>query len=205
MEKEIRNLGSINIRDIEGEKSRHIEGYALNFETQSQYIGFYETISRSAITQEMVDNCDVFACFNHDMNKVYARSNKGEGSLKLTVDEVGLKYEFDAPKTALGDELLEYLSRGDVNKSSFAFYIDPEDEDAEKWESRDGVYYRTINKIAMIVDVSPVFKPAYESTSVSKRAMDKVEEFEKEKINNIYSKLDEKMNEVEALAKLGED
>ena len=35
MEKEIRNLGSINIRDIEGEKSRHIEGYALNFETQS--------------------------------------------------------------------------------------------------------------------------------------------------------------------------
>ena len=202
MEKEIRNLGSINIREIEGEKSRHIEGYALTFEQQSEYIGFYETISRSAVTQELVDSCDVFACFNHNMDKVLARSNKGEGSLTLTVDEVGLKYEFDAPNTALGDELLEYLSRGDVSKSSFAFYIDPEDEEAETWESKDGVYFRTINKIASIADVSPVFQPAYSSTSVSKRAMEKVEEFEKEKINNINNKLDGKLMEIEELSRL---
>ena len=202
MEKEIRNLGSINIREIEGEKSRHIEGYALTFEQQSEYIGFYETISRSAVTQELVDSCDVFACFNHNMDKVLARSNKGEGSLTLMVDEVGLKYEFDAPNTALGDELLEYLSRGDVSKSSFAFYIDPEDEEAETWESKDGVYFRTINKIASIADVSPVFQPAYSSTSVSKRAMEKVEEFEKEKINNINNKLDGKLMEIEELSRL---
>lgn len=202
MEKEIRNLGSINIRNVEGEKSRHVEGYALTFDNQSEFIGFYEKISRSAVTQEMVDSCDVFACFNHDMNRVFARSNKGEGSLKLTVDEVGLKYEFDAPHTALGDELLEYLSRGDVSKSSFAFYVDPEDKDAETWKIKDGVYFRTINKIAAIADVSPVFQPAYESTSVSKRAKDKVEELEKEKINKINNKLDSMMNEIEELSKL---
>jgi len=50
MEKEIRNLGSINIRNVEGEKSRHIEGYALTFDNQSEFIGFYEKISRSAVT-----------------------------------------------------------------------------------------------------------------------------------------------------------
>jgi hypothetical protein len=150
----------------------------------------------------MVDNSDVFACFNHDLNRVLARSDRGEGSLKLTVDEVGLKYEFDAPHTALGDELLEYLSRGDIKKSSFAFYIDPDDPEAETWESKDGTYFRTINKIAQIADVSPVWNPAYESTSVSKRAADMVAGFEKEKINKIYDKLDTKMNEVEELAEL---
>ena len=131
MEKEIRNLGNIQIRAIDGESSRHIEGYALMFDTQSEYIGFYETIERGAVTQEMVDACDVFATFNHDMNKIFARSNMGKGSLTLTVDDTGLKYEFDAPNTALGDELIEYLKRGDIDKSSFAFYMNPDDDEAE--------------------------------------------------------------------------
>lgn len=201
MEKEIRNLGNIKIRAVEGENSRHVEGYALTFGVQSEFIGFYETIERSAISQELVDNCDVFACFNHDMNKVLARSNKGQGSLKLTVDDIGLKYEFDAPNTALGDELIEYLTRGDINKSSFAFYIDPEDEQAEEWTSKDGVYFRTIKKIAEIVDVSPVWTPAYESTSVSKRAKDKVEILKNERANNINKILDEQLKEIEDLSK----
>ena len=59
-----------------------------------------------------------------------------------------------------------------------------------------------LNKIAAIADVSPVFQPAYESTSVSKRAKDKVEELEKEKINKINNKLDSMMNEIEELSKL---
>lgn len=202
MEKEIRNLGNIIIRAMEGEQSRHVEGYALMFDTQSEYLGFYETISRSAITQELVDSCDVFACFNHDMNKVLARSNNGQGSLKLTVDNVGLKYEFDAPNTSLGDELIEYLTRGDINKSSFAFYIDPLDEEAEVWESKDGTYFRTINKIAEIVDVSPVWQPAYSATSVSKRALDKIEQLETERKNCINKILDNQMNEIEELSKI---
>lgn len=202
MEKEIRNLGNIIIRAMEGEQSRHVEGYALMFDTQSEYLGFYETISRSAITQELVDSCDVFACFNHDMNKVLARSNNGQGSLKLTVDNVGLKYEFDAPNTSLGDELIEYLTRGDINKSSFAFYIDPQDEEAEVWESKDGTYFRTINKIAEIVDVSPVWQPAYSATSVSKRALDKIEQLETERKNCINKILDNQMNEIEELSKI---
>lgn len=200
MEKEIRNLGNITIREIEGGNSRHVEGYALTFDTQSEFIGFYETITRSAVTQELVDSCDVFACFNHDMNKVLARSNKGNGSLTLTVDDTGLKYEFEAPNTSLGDELIEYLMRGDINKSSFAFYIDPEDEEAEEWTSKDGVYFRTIKKIASIVDVSPVWTPAYESTSVSKRATDKVKSLKEERANTINKKLDEQLREVEDLS-----
>lgn len=32
MEREIRNLGSIIIRELEGGQSRHVEGYALTFD-----------------------------------------------------------------------------------------------------------------------------------------------------------------------------
>lgn len=202
MEKEIRNLGNIQIRAIEGEESRHVEGYAMLFDVESEYLGFYEVIERGAITQELVDSCDIFATFNHDTNKIFARSNKGEGSLKLTVDDKGLKYEFEAPHTALGDELLEYLKRGDINKSSFAFSIDPNDDNAETWESKDGVYFRTIHKIKELYDCSPVWQPAYSATSVSKRAKDKIDALETERIANINKQLDAMLNDIEELAKV---
>lgn len=200
MEKEIRNLGNIQLRSIDGEESRHIEGYALMFDTQSEYIGFYETIERGAITQELVDQCDVFATFNHDMNKIFARSNKGQGSLKLTVDEKGLKYEFDAPNTALGDELIEYLKRGDIDKSSFAFYLDPADEESESWvQMEDGEYFRTIHKIAAICDVSPVWQPAYQDTSVSKRSLERRDKAAQDRLQMINNDLDVKLMELDEL------
>lgn len=83
----------------------------------------------------------------------------------LEVDDTGLKYRFEAPKTALGDELLEGLKRGDINTSSFAFTIE-----ADKWEKRnDGTYLRKITKFKELFDVSPVYKEAYPDTSVALR------------------------------------
>lgn len=202
MEKEIRNLGNIQLRSIEGEDSRHVEGYAMLFDVESEYLGFYEVIERGAITQELVDSCDIFATFNHDMNKIFARSNEGQGSLKLTVDDKGLKYEFDAPHTALGDELLEYIKRGDIDKSSFAFYVDPTDEEAETWEDKDGTYFRTIHKIKELCDVSPVWQPAYSATSVTKRAKEQIDALDAKRLETINNNLDNLMNEVEELAKV---
>ena len=81
---------------------------------------------------------------NHNEDKgVLARSNKGIGSLTLEIDDKGLKYSFDAPNTALGDELLEGLKRGDITASSFAFKVGK-----DKWDKRsDGSYLRTICSI----------------------------------------------------------
>lgn len=199
MEKEIRNIGTINLRSEIGEVSRHVEGYAMLFDVQSEYLGFYEVIERGAITQELIDNSDIFALFNHDENKVLARSNKGKGSLKVTVDDKGLFYEFDAPNTALGDELLEYIKRGDINKSSFAFGINTDKDGAETWKSKDGVYYRTIHHIDYLFDCSPVWQPAYNETSVSKRAKDKIEAFEKERVAAINKILSNKLKEIDNL------
>ena len=200
MEKEIRKTGDIQIRAIDGqEESRKVEGYALLFDVESNYIGYYETIQRGAITQELIDNCDIFALFNHDDDEVLARSNMGSGSLTLTVDEKGLKYEFDAPNTDIGNRLLEHIERGDISQSSFAFCIDPNDNEAETWESKDGAYYRTIHKIASICDVSPVWCPSYSSTSVSKRSLEKRDKLEAQRQAMINKDLDVKLLELDEL------
>ena len=208
---EIRNNGIVIERSYDN--SRHVEGYAVVFESQSEDLGFFETIDRGAITQELVDNSDIFALLNHDDDKVLARSNKGVGSLTLTVDERGLKYEFDAADTQLGNDLLEYLKRGEISTSSFAFALDYNDPEAETWTRKNGANYRTIHKIAYLHDVSPVWNAAYSATSVSQRSLDKckeLEEREKEeerqaeeaKKKQIIEALNSKLQEFEEAAKV---
>ena len=207
---EIRNNGIVLERSYDD--SRHVEGYAVVFDSQSEDLGFFETIEHGAITQELVNNSDVFALLNHDDDKVLARSNKGVGSLKLTVDDRGLKYEFDAAETQLGNDLLEYLKRREINTSSFAFALDYNDPEAETWERKNGANYRTIHKISYLHDVSPVWNAAYSATSVSKRSLEKCKELEEKEVEQrkqeqeirkrtILSKMDAKLQEIEEATK----
>ena len=100
------------------------------------------------------------------------------------MDETGLKYRFEAPDTALGNELLEGLKRGDISTSSFAFTID-----SDKWEKRtDGKYLRRITKFKELFDVSPVYKEAYPDTSVACR---KMQELDTEELKEYYQNLRE--------------
>ena len=182
-------MNNVEIRvDVE---SRMVEGYAVVFESESVDMGFHEVIHRGAITEDTIKESDVFARFNHDSNKILARCKNGNGSMELTVDEHGVLYRFEAPKTALGDELLEYLQRGDITASSFAFTVDPTDKTAEKWSNRNGELHRDIYKINRLYDVAPVFQPAYTATSCTKRfnevknTVNKINEIFKNKIEEI--------------------
>lgn len=180
MKQEYRNIESLQLKP----ETRTVSGYAVVFNSDSENIGFIERIHPNAITEETINNSDVLAKFNHDDSKVLARSNKGKGSLKLTVDTRGVAYEFESPKTALGDELLEYLTRGDITASSFAFTI-PKEDGAEKWSKRDGRIYRDIYKIDRLYDISPVFQPAYSETTCSKRFQE---------VQNLSDEIDAKMD-----------
>lgn len=186
MEKEILKYKNNISRSVD-ETSRLVEGYALIFESPSEDLGFIETIHRGAVTDETIKNSDVFCRFNHQDDKILARSRYGEGSLLLEVDEKGLKYMFEAPKTQLGDELLEYLKRGDLNQSSFAFTISKENG-AEKWRNIGGVLYRDIYKIDKLYDVAPVWTPAYSATECSKRGKEMIQTNDE-----INKKLDEQL------------
>lgn len=177
---------------------RLVSGYAVIFDTWSNDLGFYEKILKGAITEETIKRSDVICKLNHDDQKILARSKYGEGSLILEVDEKGLKYTFEAPKTQYGDELLEYLRRGDITGSSFAFTIE-EDEFSYQWpfdKDADPVLCREVIKVDKLFDVSPVFLPAYEATSVANKR--KLEEVEL-KSNEINSIMDATIEEFEKL------
>jgi HK97 family phage prohead protease len=179
---EVRNtLGNV-IRQADSE-SRMVEGYALLFETSSDGLNFEEVISREAL-EGVIARSDVFALLNHSKERgILARSINGAGSLTLEVDEKGLLYRFDAPNTALGNELLENLRRGEINQASFAF-----DVDSDKWERKsDGTWKRTIKQIGHLYDVSPVYNAAYSKTSVYMRGKEVEEErlAEEERRNSI--------------------
>lgn len=178
--KEIRQGDNLSFDD------RHVSGYALVFEAPSDNLSWIETIKRGAITEDVIRNSIVLARLNHDDAKVLARSRYGEGSLTLTLDDVGLKYDFDAPNTALGDELLEYLRRGDITSSSFCFSISQE-PGAEKWYKKDGKIYRDIYKIDKLFDIAPCFIAAYESTSCSKRFSE---------VESLSKEIDDQMNKI---------
>lgn len=186
---EIRNLGHLEVRA--DENSRKIEGCAIVFDTPSVDMGFTEVIEHSAITQELIDNSDIYLNFNHDDNKILGRWNKGHGSLNIELREDGVWFSIDAPKTDLGDEVLEYLKRGDVDKCSFCFWMDLDDEEAETWTYEDGVALRTIHKIAGLHDVSIVWEPAYDATQVSARSLEKLNELRAKQEEDKEKKEDE--------------
>ena len=165
--------------------SRTVSGYGSVFNSQSEDLGFIETIDPNAITEETIKRSDVFATLNHDMDKILARCKYGSGSLELKCDDKGLYYRFDAPNTDLGDELLEYLNRGEIDSSSFAFTVK-----RDEWKNGDdGKHYRRILEIDQIFDISPVFCPAYPEAICQKRNKpsdyaDKINKLEKRDMDN---------------------
>lgn len=172
--------------------SRTVEGYALKFNQESQDLGFFETLAPGCITEDTIKRSDIYAKLNHRDDVILARSRYGEGSLELELREDGLYYRFEAPSTVYGDELLEHLRRGEITSSSFAFSI-PQDGESEKWtRDLDNTLHRRILKIDRLYDVSPVFEPAYLSTTCSKRG-DKVDENIRELIKEIDAELDKEL------------
>lgn len=166
--------------------SRRVCGYAVRFDEPSEDMGFIEVIKPGAITEETIMRSDIFALLNHDESRVLARCCKGNGSMQIEVREDGIFYSFDAPNTVYGDMLLEHLSRGEISASSFAFTI-PNEETAQRWYNENGVTKREINKIDYLYDCSPVYQPAYSTTSCARRSLELMKlEAEEKLIKNIY-------------------
>ena len=161
MEKELR---SIEIRTIED--SRKIEGVSIVFNALSNDLGGFREMIIPEAVEGVIEQSDIFFLYNHTSDRGFlARSRNGSGSLQTEVREDGVYFSFDAPRTALGDEVLEYLKRGDVNQCSFAFAVE-----ADKWEKQeDGMYIRTITKFKKLYDMSLVDNPAYSQTSACAR------------------------------------
>ncbi|HIF9075733.1 TPA: HK97 family phage prohead protease [Photobacterium damselae] len=146
-----------------------IVGYGAVFNTLSEPMwGFREQIDPGAFDDVLND--DVRALFNHDSNFVLGRNGT---TLRLFVDNIGLGYEIDAPDTqTVRDMVITPMKRGDINQSSFAFYVAKDD-----WhEEDDGTVIRTILKVKRLFDVSPVTYPAYSEAPSTVRSFEAYQE-----------------------------
>lgn len=155
--------GRVELRTKQDQK-RTIGGYAAKFNRASQNLGgFIEIIESTFFNKSRGDGWpDVLARYNHDDNMLLGSSNSG--TLRLDVDEVGLIYEVDPPKSR--SDVFELVERGDVQKSSFAFRMFDDD-----WGMSDqGFPQRTLIS-GQLVDVAPVNTPAYLDTSAGLRSL----------------------------------
>ncbi len=165
---EIRNNPSGIVTRAEGD-SRTVKGRAVVFNAWSEDLGgFREKIAPGAL-DGVIERSDIFALLDHRRDRgILGRSKRGDQvSLRLNVTDAGLDYEFEAPETALGNELLSCLERGEIDGSSFAFTV-LEDQ----WERVGDEYQRTITKIDELYDVSPVYSPAYSQTTCDLRGLE---------------------------------
>ena len=192
--KEIRTF---NVQDLELRQDGDdniVVGYGSVFNTLSNELGgFREIIAEGAFDGRLED--DVRFLINHDGLPLARTTN---GTLRLSTDERGLKYEARVANTSLGRDLVELMRNGTINQSSFAFVVED-----DSWEVRDGMNVRTINKVSRLYDVSAVTYPAYEEASVALRSMEEWKKTEEEKVmkENLEKEKEEREKEEMDLTK----
>ena len=151
-----------------------IVGYASVFYRESDpgteyalWPGVVERIKPTAFDQA-IRRDDVRGLFNHDPSHILGRNTAG--TLRLSVDSVGLRYEIDPPDTAQANAVVEAIRRGDITGSSFGFLPDTT---VYRDETRDGKPFTIVERESVrLFDVSPVTYPAYEAATTGLRAAD---------------------------------
>jgi HK97 family phage prohead protease len=188
MEKEIRS------RTIPVTESNTVEGYALNW-NEYDMGSFNERIDVNALGE--LKDYDVHALYNHDYDRVLARSKYGEGTLSLEQDQEGLKFRFDLPDTSTGNEVRTLVGRGDVDQASWAFTVKK-----ERWENvRSEKPTRVIEQIGEMYDISLTPRGANPTTSVALRSLEKaLQEAEPEQLTQNPETVENHENEAETRA-----
>lgn len=166
----------IRTRTLPTTDSNTVEGYALNW-NEYDMGAFVERIDPNALGD--LRSYDIHALYNHDYDRVLARSKYGEGTLALEQDAEGLKFRFDLPDTPTGNEVRTLVGRGDVDQASWAFTVKK-----ERWENvRSEKPLRVIEQIGEMYDISLTPRGANPTTSVALRSLEEAQKAEPETIN----------------------
>ena len=152
-------------------ESRTIVGTAIVFNKESEVLDdwgekFREVILPEACTAGFLQSQDIKMNLLHERELSIARSNMGKGNLNLTVDGLGVHFEFEAPKCDLGDRALELIRTGVYSGCSFEFY--PQDYEVEE---RDNEVLIKHKKFARLTALTIGMDPAYRQTTVNAREL----------------------------------
>ena len=153
-------LRDTSVKDEDGKMV--LEGYASIFNSPTVLWQDGDIEYKEVIDAQAFDGADMSDCclkYNHE-GAVHARVRRG--SLKLEVDNVGLKFRAELIDTTDSTDLYKRVKNGLVDKCSFAFSV-------KEYSFDTNTYTRTITKINKLYDVAVVDMPAYKDTSVSAR------------------------------------
>jgi len=160
--------GPVEFRES-GEGSGEIEGIAAKVGTTYDMGWYNEEILEGAFDEAL--GSDIRCLFNHNPNKILARTNSG--TLKVSLSPEGhLMYKYKTPERQYAKDLEDAVRTGDVDQSSWGFTIKE-----QRWVERDGEPdLRQVVKADIIYDVSPVTYPANPDTTVAKRSFEAMRE-----------------------------
>ena len=120
---------------------------------------FIEVIEPGAV-DEKTDVSEVLAVFNHDENRLLGTNHAG--TLTFETTKTGVSVRILKPNTTVGNDCEEYVRRGDIRGMSFKFKVGK-----DRWEYKDNILYRFVEKISVLLDLSLVTRAAYLQTSIN--------------------------------------
>ena len=168
--KEIRIFSNIfEIRE-DKEGKREIEGYALEWETLSEELGWWftyrEKFRKGAFRDYLKDkDTDTKLLLSHDTTKVLARSKYK--TIEFKEDNTGLWFKADLPDNTIGNDTVESVKRRDIDGVSVGFIMKKQEWD----ETDEDNVVRTVIT-ADLPEISLTAWPAYTSSSVDTREND---------------------------------
>lgn len=163
----------VTLRAKKDDAPKTIEGYGALYNNETVIGMWFREVILPGAFSESVKNDDIRVFFNHDPNYILGRTSAGTATVEEDAD--GLRYVATPP--AARADVIESIERKDVTGSSFQFSIEgPDDEEWDYSEIKQGkLPLRKIIK-ARLYETGPVAFPAYEDTTVSARAAQRVEE-----------------------------
>ncbi len=112
--REFRFVEAHELRIQATEKGKRISGYAAVYNSPSCDLGgFTEVIAPGAFDRCLGTNPDVACLHEHDRRQgLLGRTTSG--TLRLSSDSLGLRFETDLPNTTLGNDVAESISRRSI-------------------------------------------------------------------------------------------
>ena len=151
-----------------------ITGRPIVYNSRTDLGPFDEVIDSGAL--DGADLTDVRFLVNHDLSKIplaRSRRNNGNSTMRLSPDQNGLEIEvkLDTENNSDARALKSAIQRGDISGMSFLCSVND-----EEWENLESDHpTRRIKKIGSVVEVSAVTFPAYESTEITARSKEALE------------------------------
>ena len=182
-----------------------VEGYATTFNDTYELFrdGNYivmENVDKDAFKD--TDMSDVIFQIDHE-GRVYARTRND--SLKLEIDEHGLKTRTNLGLTESSRSVYEDIDAGLYDRMSFAFTVTKDSYTEEEREDGTVILTRTILGVGKLYDVSAVSFPANPNTDISARTKDAIdgeikrigaERLHEQKITEMRSSIKEQISRI---------